>query len=301
MPNLNRFLSEVGRNGFQKTNWFEFRLPKLPPYLYGDPLWSEDIQKTLAKLNADPSTLSEHTVVDPFSEWLAAGLVCSSISLPGRSFATADQTIYGFERKTPYQSTYNPLQCTFVAPISPNGQNTTLSFFQRWQNTIQDTRQLPQNDSSVSLGPGAFDMQFPEEYYGEGEIVQYSYIDVAKSADTPDVQINLNVRLGPLQFNGVNKNEGSGETVRQVSLRHRFAELYPISVEATPLNWASDNEFTLITVSFNYSYWVDMAGAVGPENNVFSVNPKERTATDKFFDTIKQAAYNAAIFNGWIK
>jgi hypothetical protein len=246
-----------------------------------------------------------HTVA-PFVKFLQEGFVCTSVSLPGRSFSVIDQTIYGFERQTPTKGMYNPLQCTFLTPISPNGRNMALDFFQRWQNAIQDTRQDPTKHDTVDVKRHrAFDLQFPEDIFVEAEIVQYSFIDLVQTKNL--FQLNADVDLGRFGSFDLGKalglgkdSKGSGgETRRQVSLRHRFTELYPVTVGETRLDWAASSEVTQLDVTFNYSYWVDMGTAIETENNVFG-DPEE-SFEENFWNKAKNMAIGVAVRNSWIK
>jgi hypothetical protein len=322
MSILDEFRTQVGQYGFQKPSWFEFRLVQPPT--------------TGEELPPRGETFRGGVVLhpDPFQDLMSLGLVCTSMSLPGRGFATADQSIYGFERKVPYFNTYNPLQCTFVTPIDKLGFNIGHRYFQKWQDRISDTRTIGSKSGggfgNYSLVPGAFDMSFPADYYAEAEIWQFSHLeDFTKSG----------VRF---------KNEPpSKEFYRQVSLRHRFFELYPVSVEATGLNWGENDSFTQLTVTFNYSYWVDVGPSEEKNDNFFAFGidldknkdpnnysgnaslaeiqaggrwdydpnggwasrapiweppaSASRSKMDIFLGVVKQAAYNTAIFNGWIR
>jgi len=297
MPNLNTFLSEVGAKGYQKPNWFEFRMAQLPS------IWAP----TGGILRGAALYSSKYI------GWLRDGLVCSSVSLPGRSFATADQTIYGFERKIPTKGMYNPLSCTFLTPFDRRGKNIGLEFFQRWQNAIQDTRHATDASTTDLFRPGAFDLEFPEKIYGEAEIVQYSFIDL--KPNNPNYQLNATVDLGSfgqysvddvlgkLQRKSLASKDFAGETRRQISLRHRYTELYPVTVGETRLDWGASSEFTQIDVTFNYSYWVDMGGPLNEEtaDNFFGEPTSEGTSlTDKFKDATKAAAIGIAVRNSWI-
>ena len=131
MSILDNFRNQVGQYGFQKPSWFEFRLVTPPG--------SKGAVETRPPITT-PNTYQY--APDPFQDLMRLGLVCTSMSLPGRGFATADQSIYGFERKVPYFNTYNPLQCTFVTPIDKLGFNIGHRCFQKWQNGISDTRTI---------------------------------------------------------------------------------------------------------------------------------------------------------------
>jgi hypothetical protein len=284
MPNLNTFLSEVGAKGYQKPNWFEFRMMNLPDGL---------------------SLKLKEGEIKSFAKFLEEGFVCTSVSLPGRSFSTVEQTIYGFERMTPTKGMYNPLQCTFLTPISPSGRNMALEFFQRWQNWIQDTEQSRMGDNSVNLNRArAFDLQFPNNIYAEAEILQYSFIDLVENKSK--FQLNVDVDLGRFGSFDLDKALGfgkdrdiGGDTNRQVSLRHRYVELYPITVGETRLDWGATSEYSQLDVTFNYSYWVDMATGVDVKDNIFGY--PEKSFEEKFWNKAKNIAIGQAIRNNWIK
>ena len=317
MSILDNFRNEVGQYGFQKSSWFEFGLVQPPGSL---PLFDSN---------------------DLFERLMWRGLICTAVSLPGRGFATADQSIYGFERKVPYFNTYNPLQCTFVTPIDKLGFNVGHRYFQKWQDRISNTQTLAGKGAgysgygggfgNYSLVPGAFDMSFPKDYYAEAEIWQFSHLEMRNTT-------------APLIVDGKPGPAPPPEMYRQISLRHRFFELYPVSVEATGLNWGENDSFTQLTVTFNYSYWVDVGVSEEPKDNLWAtvgaranvdesraaaslaeiqaggrwdydpnggwasrapiwVPPASasRSKMDIFLGIVKQAAYNTAIFNGWIR
>lgn len=303
MPaNLSKFIADVGQFGFQKPSWFEFRLGRQPAGFtkQNTTAWSQEELKLYESVDVG---------VD-FYSWAAQGLVCSSVNLPGRGFATADQSIYGFERKVPYFNTYNSLQCTFVSPFNKQGKNIGYDFFQKWQNLISNTRISSPNST---LSSGAFDMEFPANYYTDAELWLFSFID---NQDT--YKYTGGSGQAGLQSNSFKQVELGGllgtQEFRQVSLRHRYTDLYPVSVEASQLNWADTDSFAQITVTFNYSYWVDMGISDEPTDNIFTypdlleartfpnIAPATtKSKTQQFFEQLSRAAYNTAVFNGWIK
>ena len=237
----------------------------------------------------------------------------------------------------PYFNTYNPLQCTFVTPIDKLGFNIGHRYFQKWQNGISDTRTIGSKGGgglgNHSLASGAFDMLFPDDYCAEAEIWQFSHLE-SRSTKAPLI---VDGKPGPVP---------PPDMYRQVSLRHRFFELYPVSVEATGLNWGENDSFTQLTVTFNYSYWVDVGVSEEQNDNLWTTvggithanqdnsrgaaslaeiqaggrwdyDPNggwasrapiweppasaSRSKMDIFLGIVKQAAYNTAIFNGWIR
>ena len=318
MPNLSKFLYEVGAYGYQKPNWFEFRMTTPPPGLSGQPPGSEYFEGSTADALTEQQakdriaggvaeiiTVADGGLGSPsFQAFLREGFVCTSGSLPGRSFTTVEQTIYGFERKIPTKSMYNPLSCTFLTPIGKTGKNIALEFFQKWQNVMQNTEN-PAAPFGVDMGPGSFDLQFPNRIYGEAEIFQYSFIDLVENKSK--FQLNVDVDLGRFGSFDLGKalglgkdSKGSGgETRRQVSLRHRFTELYPITVGETRLDWGATSEYSQLDVTFNYSYWVDMATGVDVKDNIFGY--PEKSFEEKFWNKAKNIAIGQAIRNNWIK
>lgn len=309
MPNLQKFMSGIAKNGFQKSNWFDFRISQMPP-----------------ALNANSKT--------PIQEWLSTGFICTAVSLPGRGFATADQSIYGFQRKVPYFSEFQPLTCTFVMPIDSYGLDVGPRFFNNWMNAIQRVTQNRGKRDSVDVNySGAFDMSFPNTYYAEAEIRQYSFLDTG--SDNLLLQNLTDINGKPLK--DIDGKPMAASEMKQVSLRYRFAELYPASVEAIPLNWADTDSFTQLSVTFNYSYWTDTTDeltadesawsssasslldyGLGPApqarlENQFDPNaflaespigvqpPKEPSMWSKIFNGAKQLALDEARFRGWIQ
>lgn len=84
---------------------------------------------------------------------------CESAELPGKTFMTHDQKIYGPTQKFPYQHQYNDINLTFI--VSDNmGEKV---FFDRWMNDI----------SSIE----SYDFNYKKDYAKEVYIHQYRLND----------------------------------------------------------------------------------------------------------------------------
>ena len=62
----------------------------------------------------------------------ALSVLCENVQLPGRSFATTPQMIYGVSRKMPYGVLYDDLNMTFICTDSMKER----IFFETWQSAI---------------------------------------------------------------------------------------------------------------------------------------------------------------------
>jgi len=82
-------------------------------------------------------------------------LRCENAELPGRTFATTEQKIYGPTEKFPYHVSYNDLNLTFIV----NDDMQVKSFFDGWMNYIN-----PNN---------TYNFKYKEEYATDISIRQY--------------------------------------------------------------------------------------------------------------------------------
>ena len=142
--------------------------------------------------------------------------LCESAELPGRGFMSADIRYYGPNFKSPYQSTYEDINLTFLC----RDQFEERRFFDNWMNVIN-----PVN---------SYDFEYRDNYITNIEIYQMSDVDIGNtqgSSPTSSVQ-----------------ERGQG--------RYKFtlAGAYPVLVNPQPVTWADDN-FHRITVTFTYSRW----------------------------------------------
>jgi hypothetical protein len=81
---------------------------------------------------------------------------CENAELPGRTFMTHDQKIYGPTEKFPYQNSYNDLNLTFIV----SDDMFERQFFDNWMNFISST-----ND---------FNFKYKVDYCTDMAIVQYN-------------------------------------------------------------------------------------------------------------------------------
>ena len=251
--NIQNFLSRVtDPNGLQRSTQFRCRIPVIN--IGGGGRFGRE-------LNAH---------YPDACKWLAEGLICEQTRTPSRAFDTATLGIYGLEEKYPVFTTYTDHECTFLAPlVERNGgkhYNDVAALFHEWQNIVQ-RRTLPGGDDAGML------LRFPDEYrLQEGmRLEQFSAYNKKRRGGVLGVNVNAqgNVRdiIGDVNrvsrwFDGPqiptswSRQWGnSDEEDSQPSLSYEFFNVFPQTVESSPLRWLADADYQRVTVQFTYSYW----------------------------------------------
>jgi hypothetical protein len=151
---------------------------------------------------------------------LKQGILCSSVGTPNRSFETTELDIYGYRETYPVGIEYGDLECTFLAPLV-NGKNEVLQVFQAWHYFIQ-------SHSLRNVGVQGKDdlvLRFPSEY----RVPQGMSIETL-TTDT---------------------NTGRVFTTNKMQIYN----VYPKSINSTQLDWAEQDAFMTVSVTFLYTSW----------------------------------------------
>lgn len=239
--NIGQFMAEF-QNGFQKPNQYRCKLPI--------------------------NTIANNILGKQFpkaAEYLAIGLVCQSARTPSRQFETTPLTIYGYEEKYPTFTTYTDLECTFLAPLvgtnPKTAKNDILRLFHAWQELIHP-RDKQQTIATAANGIGASQMmlRFPNEYRLQNMELELLNPYNEKHGEAGfDLKVNVRVPIvgnigGALSFRDPNSADDA-QYASTPTIAYRFQNVYPITVESSPVTWNSTDEFQAITVSFAFSYW----------------------------------------------
>jgi len=146
--------------------------------------------------------------------------LCESAEFPGRGFMNIDVRYYGTNFKSPYQTTYEDLNLTFLV----RDKFLERQLFDDWMELI--------NPSST------YNFAYAKDYMSTIEIFQLSEIDATGSGTSSN-------------FQGTSPN-----AVKKVTAQYKFTfeKAWPILINPMPVNWADDN-FHRLTVSFTYNTW----------------------------------------------
>jgi hypothetical protein len=142
---------------------------------------------------------------------------CESAVLPGYSFNTVSQKIYGAQFTQAATPEYTPLELTFICA----GDLWERKFFEDWMEFI-----LPKGTSKTTIeslvnvegaGRAAATAKYRNEYCGSVQVIQFHETGIP-------------------------------------SARYTFEEVYPVSVAPQPVNWGDDGIHRL-NVTFQYTRW----------------------------------------------
>jgi hypothetical protein len=238
MPNLNTFINHF-RNGFQPDNRFLCQIETTK-------IFNAIKNQVAATVRTGIVGAIEDLVGTLFGEanndigfaadMLARGLLCTGVHLPSRTIQTTVQTMYGFSEHFPVGTGYAPLDCAFMLPLFGTKSAIINSLEDRLLGKIlpdninvfmknPTTNPLPAFFSAwqnlmqnATNGPeSGFNLSFPDDYYTTAHVVTFDRQDNA-------------------------------------TLTYQFNKVFPVSVEAVPLQWGSDS-FAAMGVSFQYSHW----------------------------------------------
>jgi hypothetical protein len=253
--NIDNFLSKVAENGFQRTTQFRCKIPVIN--IGGGGRFGRELNAHYPEA----------------CKWLEEGLLCEQTSTPSRSFEPATLSIYGLQEKYPVFTTYTDHTCTFLTPlVKRDGKhyNDVTTIFHEWQNAVQ-RRTLPGDDAGGG-GDAGMVLRFPDDYrLIQGmQIDQFSTYNEKRRGGNFGVNVNAqgNVRDVILDVNRVSNwfdgpqiptswtnRQNSDDEDSKPSLSYKFFNVYPQTVESTPLIWLGDADIQRVTVSFTYSYW----------------------------------------------
>jgi hypothetical protein len=194
------------------------------------------------------------------ADLLAQGLICEGTRTPSRSFDTVNMELYGYQEKYPVFTTYTDLECSFLMPLVTDGHggasNQIAQLMNEWQNLIQRRVDTAYNDDSMVL-------QFPDDY----RLKRGMTLELLNPLNGKRNDGGIGIRLGtslpyipPIDIlNKVLRNKLSPPEDTYLSpptLRYHFFNIYPITVESSPVGWQATNEIQRVSVAFAYSYWV---------------------------------------------
>lgn len=140
-------------------------------------------------------------------------ILCESVSLPGRQFATTDQPIYGSIRKMPWGPIYNELSLTYIC--TDNMQERY--FFDAWQSMIQN----PTNNYMEYYDTYVSPRIVIEKLNGEGDVVYKMFVEEAYpmtieaqelSYDATDQYLKLDIKFAYLKWKNIIDEVISGGT-----------------------------------------------------------------------------------------
>lgn len=134
--------------------------------------------------------------------------LCEAAELPGRGFSVVQTRYYGPSQMFPVNSEYQPISLTFMC----RSDSQERRFFDDWLDTINPVDN--------------FNFEYPENYYSEIEVYQYTEYGAAGTAmPTPNI-----------------------------SYQWRLMKAWPTLVSPQPVNWA-ESDYLRLQVSFAYKYW----------------------------------------------
>jgi hypothetical protein len=256
--NIDNFLSKVANpDGFQRTTQFRC---KIPVGAIGGPLVGPTQGTTVGR--------DIYNSYQTACDWLAEGLLCEETSTPSRAFEPATLSIYGLEEKYPVFTTYTDHECTFMTPLIERGgkhHNDVANIFHEWQNGVQERTDIFGDDASMVTN-------FPDDYrltegmqldqfstYNEKRRGAFLGVNVNAQGNVRDViqDVNRVTRL----FNGRQiptswtTRQNSDDKDSEPSISYKFFNVFPQTVESSPVAWMGDADYQRVTVSFTYSYW----------------------------------------------
>lgn len=132
---INRFRSAISKGeGVARTNRFLVRI-STPP---GDKI--RNVLKTTLRENVEaPSQIQGATqALDQYNQEIGReiGMMCESITMPGRTFRTEPYRHYGPSYNYPINVEYQPIQATFIGDKFLRMRQ----FFEAWQDLIFDNK-----------------------------------------------------------------------------------------------------------------------------------------------------------------
>ena len=123
--------------------------------------------------------------------------------MPGKSFTTTEQRIYGINKTVPYETTYDPILLTMLNPADWS----TRKFWDEWLDHIQD--------------PGSKNIRYYKSMIGQVEISHYDDETTAVSPSNARYSVVLTEawpeRIGPYALGWENTDLGNFE----ISIRYK--------------------------------------------------------------------------------
>lgn len=243
--NLQTFLSAVTRNTLQRSALFRLCLP------LGSIGVGTFAEGRLRKLFPNAVQLMEQ------------GLVCESTSTPNRTFENAPMSIYGYEEKYPTFTTYTDLECTFLSPLFKNEQtgvmrNEVVDALHAWQALIQPQTSV----TSLATGGGyisedSMNLSFPDTYRLKdgARLEMFDIYDPKRSTGQIGAGLTVNLPVVGQTRIGLTFGNEAEDTMTPPSLVYHFYNIYPQTVQSSPVSWTAIDEYHKVSVTFAYSYW----------------------------------------------
>lgn len=239
--NIQEFLSTIGQTSLQRSAQFRCRIP------IGNIAGTSN---GLRLVNAFPEAAA----------LLERGILCESTRTPSRSFETASMTIYGYEEKYPVFTTYTDLECTFYTPIfwgTHGPSNGILKLFTAWQNLIHEM--TPFDDGTVVDHQSDLVVNFPDNYRLRQGMVMEMFDPYNARRNNGQIAVGVSTRLpiiGDRIGAGITFGAESPDPDPTPTIRYRYFNVYPQTVESSPVSWGETDQVQKITVTFTYSYWL---------------------------------------------
>lgn len=177
----------------------------------------------LARINNVPSKIVRRGIYNNLIRDIP--YLCEAAEFPGRGFMNVDVRYYGPNFKTPFQTTYEDLNLTFLV----RDLFLERQLFDDWMELIN-----PSN---------TYNFSYKKDYVCNLELFQMSEIEL--SSETEGDRPNRSERSA----SSTNQSKKSS-----VQYKFTFENSWPILVNPMPVNWAEDN-FHRLTISFTYDRW----------------------------------------------
>lgn len=172
-------------------------------------------KKGVAKRNLFNVVLPAPLMMTGEDKELYLHLFAENLNLPGVNFATSDIRRYGHGpmEKKPFAPIFTDLNINFIA----DGKGDIHKYFYKWmRNIINFDNPRPGTTSTNRAGLAPFEINFKDQYRTDITIYTYNEMD--------DKIIEM-----------------------------RLYGAYPIAIADTPLNWAENDQFMSIAVTFTYT------------------------------------------------
>lgn len=167
----------------------------------------------VARINSVPERIARRGLYNSLLRDMT--YLCEAAEFPGRGFMNVDVRYYGPNFKSPFQTTYEDLNLTFLVRDS----FLERQLFDDWLELINPTN--------------TYNFSYKKDYICSIDLFQMSEVGISNAA------------AGPFR---------SDSGLSEAQYRFTFEEAWPILVNPMPVNWAEDN-FNRLTVAFTYKKW----------------------------------------------
>lgn len=135
--------------------------------------------------------------------------LCEAADFPGRGFAVSQARYYGPSQVFPNNTEYQPLALTFIC----RSDSQERRFFDDWLNFINPV--------------DSFNFAYPNDYYSEVEIYQYTEYGAGGQRTRP---------------------------MANISYHWKLYKAWPTLINDQAVNWA-ESDYLRLQVTFAYKYW----------------------------------------------